>query len=872
MAGCVRLGNIKCPLGSPDLSSVPLKPLLLGVLAIGGILAAGPASAACVNTSRGIAITGSTAAEGQPVAGESVTCDATSPNPFPFGIVTTTGQANISVTIGSGAIINAPGSGVLLDDTSTIVNNGTVNTTGVNGFGLSKQFMGSITNNGTVTTSGQTAHGLRSLGGFGTITNNGTVTVSGTGASGVFTSVNETIVNTGTIQASGDGGNGVFMLGGSNFTNSASGIVTATSGTGVLGSGSNFRVSNAGTIVGGNGTAIQLIGGTNFIDVTGGEITGDVLTGAGVDTFTWSGGGTIEGQIVLGDGNDIATLRDLTDGNLGSTTLTDGGLGNDTLTWENVQGSHPERLVNWEEFNLLSGSVLTMGGDLVLGDSATGTGSLTIDGASTLIASQGQYAITPFSDGEATTVTNAGTIDMTSGGSSVTDTLTIAGNYQGQNGSLLLNTVLSGDGAPSDRLIGIGDQSGLTRIFVTNVGGTGDQTTGDGILVDEVIGGVSADAFVLGGIVAAGAYEYRLVHGGAAAGTENNWYLVSHTTDTDGDGDGDVDGDDNDGNPDSELPIYRPEVPIHAVVPAVGRALDRAILGTFHEREGEQTWSARNEGFEAAWLRGFGMRHKQSWDGDLDPTFDGDLWGFQAGVPAYLREHENGQRDVFGLFAGFGRATGDVSGFALGSPDQEVGHLSTNSYNVGGYWTHHWPNKAYVDGVLMFSWLASEARSNRGISADIDGTGITGSIEAGIPFDITPSWQIEPQGQIIWQHQAFDGAHDQFSTIDIDSVDAFTGRLGARLVGSYLVDDVPLRPFAKANIWHEFSGDDTLIYNGFTELANERGGTALEVGVGLTADFSEKTSLYANVDYSTDIGGSGDLDAFEGRLGLRVSW
>ncbi|MGI6852082.1 autotransporter outer membrane beta-barrel domain-containing protein [Mesorhizobium sp. 1B3] len=114
----------------------------------------------------------------------------------------------------------------------------------------------------------------------------------------------------------------------------------------------------------------------------------------------------------------------------------------------------------------------------------------------------------------------------------------------GNSGSLLLNTVLASDGAPSDRLIVTGNETGLTRIFVTNVGGPGDLTTADGILVDQDINGVSNGAFVLGNVVAAGPYEYHLVRGGTSPGTENNWYLVSHATDIDGDGDGDVEDDD----------------------------------------------------------------------------------------------------------------------------------------------------------------------------------------------------------------------------------------------------------------------------------------------------------------------------------------
>ncbi|HWK64049.1 MAG TPA: autotransporter outer membrane beta-barrel domain-containing protein [Rhizobiaceae bacterium] len=861
-----------------------------------------------------------------PSSGATVTCTG-NPNGF-----STDGLGSLTVNIVSGTNLNGPltasNTGVLGITNAgnlqsmTLTDNGAVTFTNSANINSGVTIVGdgdhNITNqaggnlNQTFSISG---NGNNSVTNFGTL--NPGIVVNGDGTLAILNDtgsfINQQIAVTGAADTTVDNfgtiqGTFTLDMGDDVVTNHGGATINAN----VVQGGANDQFLMLGGRVNGE---IQQGDGNDIARLEAGEISGFVRAGANQDNLLWTGG--LVGGIDMGTENDQALFIGLTDTELRAIQI-DGGLGSDTLTWQDVQGSRPDRLVNWELISLTNGSQLTMGGNLVLGDTGTGTGALTIDSTSTLFASEGQYTIQPAVNGQGTTVTNAGTMDLTRGGASVTDTLTIVGDYHGDNGALLLNTVLAGDGAPSDRLIVTGNETGITRIFVTNVGGSGDLTSGDGILVDEDINGVSDGAFVLGNVVAAGAYEYRLVQGGTSPGTENNWYLVTHATDTDGDGDGDEDGDDDrdddednaspdtdgdgdgdghgngtsdgddaadggaggdggdadadvDGNPDIEIPLYRPEVPIHSPVPAMGRALTRATLGTFHEREGEQVWSRRNGGFEAAWLRSFGMLHEQSWKGDLDPTFDGNLWGLQAGLPMYLSEHQNGQRDVFGLFAGFGRATGDVRGFALGRPNLDVGHLSIDSYSVGGYWTHHWPNEAYVDGVLMFSWLDAEARSNRGIGVDIDGTEIAASIETGIPFDISESWQIEPQAQLIWQHQSFDRASDLFSTIDFHDVDAVTGRIGGRLVGEYLVNDVRLRPFAKANIWHAFSGNDTLTYNSFTTLITERESTSLEVGLGLTADFNQSTSLYANVDYSTDISGE-DLEVWEGRVGLRVAW
>jgi outer membrane autotransporter protein len=111
-------------------------------------------------------------------------------------------------------------------------------------------------------------------------------------------------------------------------------------------------------------------------------------------------------------------------------------------------------------------------------------------------------------------VTNAGLINM--GTATTPGTTLTTPNYVGQGGRIAMNTLLGGDGSPSDRLvINGGTASGSSSLIVTNAGGAGAVTTGNGILlVDAVNGGTTAaSAFTLGnagGYVAAGPYAYTL--------------------------------------------------------------------------------------------------------------------------------------------------------------------------------------------------------------------------------------------------------------------------------------------------------------------------------------------------------------------------
>jgi type V secretory pathway adhesin AidA len=125
-------------------------------------------------------------------------------------------------------------------------------------------------------------------------------------------------------------------------------------------------------------------------------------------------------------------------------------------------------------------------------------------------------------------VKNAGLIQL---GNRATFTTLTTQNYLGLGGTLGLNTYLGPDGSPSDRLvISGGSATGNTIVHVTNAGGPGEQTTGDGIQVVSAIGAAttSASAFALpAGELRAGAYDYDLFRGGAGGSRPYDWFLRS---------------------------------------------------------------------------------------------------------------------------------------------------------------------------------------------------------------------------------------------------------------------------------------------------------------------------------------------------------
>ncbi|MBK5529587.1 autotransporter outer membrane beta-barrel domain-containing protein [Pseudomonas sp. TH06] len=673
----------------------------------------------------------------------------------------------------------------------------------------------------------------------------------------------------------------------------------------VTGFGTDTIIVSGGRI-GGN---ISVSGGNDSITVTGGEIVGEIRASVGDDRLLWDGGGIIRSAILMDVGNDSATLRNLDDSILALTPSVDGGTDNDVLTFDNSRTALPARFTQWETVNLNNGSQLDLGASsLVLGDAGTGSGVLNIDASSVVLSTQG--AVSPAVAGQAVTLNNAGIIDLTRGNSRTDDTLTVQGNYVGNNGQLLLQTVVAGDDSPSDRLVvNNGSLSGASVISVSNVGGLGALTEVNGIQLVQAQGStVSTDtAFTLSGPVSAGAYDYYLFKGGVTAGTENSWYLRSAVV---------APQVVSVPNPDPTLPpilvpvvatpvaaaitpivatpgepapavslpvlpaavagaapipLYRPEVPTWSVLPPAAAQLTLNALGTFHDRQGDQRLLSETGAFGAGWGRVYGKNLEQTWAGTVTPRLDGSLNGFQVGNDLYSAQTSGGQTQRVGFFVGHSRLQGDVDGFNEGFQDKSAGKIKLEGDSYGLYWTLTDPYGWYIDTVVMGTRFDGDNHSDRGVKLDNRGHALTLSAEAGYPFALNDTWVIEPQAQVIHQKISLDSQDDGISRVSFDSDGAWTGRLGARLKGRYQVSGLPVEPYLRANLWHTFSGSDSVTFGDSDVISTEQKSSTADVGLGVVLTLDRAVSVYASTDYSRNID-SNDLRGVSGNLGVRISW
>lgn len=896
------------------------------------------------------------------------------------GVIETSGTDSAAMTDfagpGGGTLTNdgklvtsGDNSAALAAQTSndTLVNNGTITTTGANAPGLLSNDPASdggnaLTNNGTIGVSGTNSHGIVTLGSApAVVTNNGSITASGPGGLGAFfgnpvtfannagasivstqsnaiiASAGGTLANAGTITASAAG---IFAGGPATIANS--GTIASTGFIGIQATGDvDVAITNTGTIGGpvaamqtgaGNDTfamsagstagVVDLGGGANAVVLTGGAIGAGIEAEAGPsDTLAWTRGGTIAGPVTLGGDNNTATLTGLTDANLAGLTVLASGTGTGTLTLDGTVASGASRFVNWTTINLANASQLTLdSGGLTLGNAGIGGGTLDIDATSTLFAGGlGDPAIAPAVAGQLASVNNAGVIDLTNGGTSTADALVITGNYVGQNGRLLLQSVLGADGSPSDKLvISQGAGSGNTTLGVTNVGGHGGATLTDGILVVQATNGATTttSAFTLPQPLHVGAYVYYLFRGGVTAGTADNWYLRSSvapapppvqpsapSTPTSPSSPSSPSSGQTPTSPSSPssgqtpspsppapvaaagtpplpapppagsapTPLYRMEVPVYAEAPELARELTVDQLGTFHDRQGDQALLTESGALPAAWARAWGEHASVATGGAASPDFSGTIGGVQIGHDLYADASASGHRNHYGFFVGAARATGDVSGLALGFPGYAAGRLAIDSYSVGGYWTHVGPGGWYTDTVVMGSTLTIDPRSSEGVGATTHGHAQIASVEAGLPIAVLPNLNVEPQLQLIWQHESIDELNDGISSVSFHADSGLIGRLGVRLEGRLDAMGTVWLPYLRTNLWRYFGGTYSVTYAGSTILPDSVAATAAEFELGLVARFGAHGSANATLGYTTNVNGT-HRETVVGSAGVRWSW
>lgn len=513
---------------------------------------------------------------------------------------------------------------------------------------------------------------------------------------------------------------------------------------------------------------------------------------------------------------------------------------------------------------------------------------------------------------------NGGIINLTNGVAG--DTLTIDGDYTASgNARLLIDTVLGDSSSVSDVLvINNGTVSGSTQVGVTNAGGLGALTTGDGILIVKTSNATitGANFWAPTNSIQAGLYAYNVVRGTLSP---DNWYLTSNVPPVDPPAPSPVDPPGpSPVNPPAptdpagpSLPNIRDAVPVYMSAPALASKLGLAMLGTYHDRVGEDysdilllpqqpkeewcgsgrskyrcpvTVRAYEKTFLAGWARLFGETGSTSYGGKGSPwkrfdkfskhgpSYDYDLAGFQAGMDLYRKEHANGIRDIAGVYVGYGNIDADVQAVYGG----KAGTMSMDAYSLGGYWTRKGPSGWYIDAVAQGTIFDNVKGTTGSYQMKTRGWAFTASLESGYPFALGSGWTIEPQAQLIYQHLSLDDSHDRAGRVIYGDTDTFYARIGTRVTKEWtLANGRKLTTWARANLWHTF-GDKgktsfPTVAGGSGTMKTSLGGTWGQIGIGISGQVSANMRVFASGDYNMALD-KGRGHGLSGRLGVKYIW
>lgn len=788
--------------------------------------------------------------------------------------------------------------------------NSTISASGNTGSGGFAQGTGSTinVNNTRVDTNRSSGFGLRALSNaFVNATNGSSIITRQANSSGIFADQTSfgTISNS-SIQTLGNFSFGIYSQAGSVVQAQNATITTQ----GASGNGLYTVGTAPGTRIVGDTTTVETFGADAHAARTifGSEIT---LTNSSLTTH-----GTGAHGVDMYAASGVANTFSATSTTISSSATTLnvwGGVGNITLN--NVQTSSgtgqfltvgllpvapsffaaadpdytppvvPASPSNPVVVNLTaSGSTLNGNSFVAAGDTAnvtfqnatTLTGAFTTQGTTNMSLLSGSVWNMTASSNVTDLTNSASLIDFAAPSGGAFKTLTTV-NYLGAGGAIGLNTFLGTDGSPSDRLvIAGGTATGNTSLRISNAGGLGAQTTGNGIMVvDAINGGTTASAaFALARPVFAGPYEYSLFRSSVDASNSQAWYLRSTI---------DCNIAPNDPvcqtptPPPNPVPDYRAETSLYAAIPAMTLLYGRNLLDTLHERVGDEEDIRGGGSGGGVWGRIIGMSGRRNGEAlgiyEGDPKYKYDFLGLQVGHDVWRREHSDGSRDHVGVYVAGGGARGRVT-----HVDSITGNADFQGYSVGGYWTHFGTTGWYVDTVLQGTWYDISSTANRGLTTlATNGAGIAGSVEGGYPIKLSRGFFIEPQAQITFQRIDLDDSSDSAALVKFANVDSLAGRIGARFGRTWALDGGPnprtLTAWIRPSVWHEFRG------NPLTEFSSDAGfipfraglqGTWGELNAGISGQINRTTTLFANASYQSRFE-SGSY-AYNGKLGVRVNW
>ncbi len=604
----------------------------------------------------------------------------------------------------------------------------------------------------------------------------------------------------------------------------------------------------------------------------GGVVNGTIMNGNSFQEVIYGG---FSNNTTINDNSHQSIQSDgiangSTINNTGMLTVTTGGklIGqtviNDQGTFEGPDGTvqnEGELIFQRSEdysldFNLAGTGSLTQNGphSLTLSTASSYSGATTINGGS--IKAGADNVFSTLSD---YTTHTGGTLDLDgynqtlqslNNGGAVSfggiggNTLTITGDYIGNNGLLNMNSVLEDDDSVTDKLIIGGNTFGNTYVQINNLGGSGAQTL-DGIELITVAGNSDGE-FTQSGRIVAGAYDYYLERG--IGSNEANWYLSSSIPTI-------VPGPYVPGEPSPPM-VERPEASGYSANLA---AANNMFVTRLHDRLGETHYIDALTGEQkvtSLWLRNEGG-HNRSRDSQDQLRTQSNRYVMQLGGDIAQWSHNGADRFHLGLMAGYGNSKSTTESRLSGySARASVDGYSTGVY---GTWYANSADKTglYVDSWAQYSWFNNTVNGQDLAVEKYKSKGVTASVESGYTFKVgenaakNASYFIQPKAQVTWMGvKADDHKEANGTNVSGEGNGNIQTRLGVKAFMNSYADqdkgkDREFQPFVEAN-WIHNTKDFGTTMDGIT-VKQDGAANIAELKLGVEGQLSKKVNVWGNV-------------------------
>lgn len=617
-------------------------------------------------------------------------------------------------------------------------------------------------------------------------------------------------------------------------------------------------------------------GGTDdVIALLDGAVIGDVNTGNGRDELIVTGG-SIKGSLTMGSGAgnqatvqkvSLADTRHITTDNGAGSTLNlsqlnarGGSFASDDLSKGTNLGA------GWSTLNFI-GSKWTLTDNIKLAHSI-----INVDSGSTLFAGDNVNPLLQGVSDDSLVVNNAGTLDLTNGGNTAANTLTIDGELASAGGSVKLNATA----ASSDVVLVNGAASGVTQVDVKLAGAPLFDSNGDGVIaanegvsLAQVSGSANANSFVLkSGYVASGPWQYGLYSfapgsndaASSAVGGSAWDYRLANTFVCE-------DGSLCQPSAGSAQSVARlavtPQVPSYLSAPVGLAYYSLAITDDLHKRLGELRQQQANPDAVGGemFIRYIGSNLKYQTSQSVSHygyDFDLDYSAVQLGGNVIR---------VDGADSSLRGGVAYTRGNTRIRPHAADGYSSTSfdSDTLSLYGTWLRDSGFYVDGSLSWGWHrgATDIARQKDV-AKPKGNGWTASVETGYPLELGGGVRIEPQAQITWLQMKMDSFTDRDNTrVSYDDYSQTIGRVGARSDKTWQdISANQYTPYLRVNYTQGWGGTAKAKIGAADVSSSEtfdsgKFGKMWDVGVGGTATVNKDVALYAEADYRKEIDGNG---------------